>query len=87
MFDGALSPWHVAIVVVVVFLIFGPKRIVNKAEHIGASLKRLAGDDDGLGEDTTPAQRVASRPERRGLLAAAAFRWGRWIAKVRRSRR
>ena len=38
---GALQPFHLAIVVAVVLLLFGPKRIPQLAKSIGESMREL----------------------------------------------
>jgi len=50
---GFLKPWHIIVLVVVVLLLFGSKKLPDLARSIGKSLhilkdeaKSLAGDDD-----------------------------------------
>jgi TatA/E family protein of Tat protein translocase len=82
MFDGALSPWHVAIVVVVVFLVFGPKRIVTKVQQLGDAAKRFA-DDKGPPVTSSEPQVPHAKSERRSL----AYRLGRRISRRARQQR
>jgi hypothetical protein len=84
MFDGALSPWHIAIVVLIVFFVFGPKRIANKAHRMRDAATRF------IAEEPAPSDRpsggvAGSGPEPRRW----AYRLGRWISHrmgARRSR-
>lgn len=39
MFDGALKPWHVIIIVVVLVALFGAKKLPDAARSIGKSMK------------------------------------------------
>jgi hypothetical protein len=82
MFDGALSPWHVVIVVVVVFFIFGPKRIANKIHTIGDAGKRLMGDELPPSEPSSDRVAGSETPRRRW-----AYRLGRWISRHLATRR
>jgi TatA/E family protein of Tat protein translocase len=56
---GALSPWHIAIVVIVGLLVFGPKKLPELGRSVGSGLrdfrKGLSGD-----ADETPTPVVAS---------------------------
>ncbi|MEV0732455.1 MULTISPECIES: Sec-independent protein translocase subunit TatA [Polymorphospora] len=54
---GALKPWHIAVLVVVLILLFGAKRLPDAARSLGRSLrimkaetKQLADDDKDLAE-------------------------------------
>jgi hypothetical protein len=76
MFDGALSPWHVAIVVLFVFLVFGPKRIANKVHTMRDAATRLTGEEPAP-SDRSSSGVAGSEPEPRGW----AYRLGRWISR------
>jgi len=49
-FDGALSPWHLAIIAAALFLVVGPKKIADRFTHMGKSVQRFV-DDDGEPDD------------------------------------
>ena len=70
---GALSPTHWAIILVVVLLLFGSKRLPDAARGIGTSLRIFKAEtaaisaDKDKDEDATPAPPQAST----GSVAAA----------------
>jgi sec-independent protein translocase protein TatA len=49
-----LQPWHVIILVVVVVLLFGAKRLPDAARSIGTSLKIFKAETKSLHEDKAP---------------------------------
>jgi sec-independent protein translocase protein TatA len=58
---GALKPWHILILVAVMVLLFGAKRLPDAARSLGRSLriikaetKGLVNDDDDLAEKAEP---------------------------------
>jgi sec-independent protein translocase protein TatA len=48
---GALRPWHIAILVVVLILLFGAKRLPDAARGLGRSMRILKAETKGLAED------------------------------------
>ena len=48
---GALKPWHIAVLVVVLILLFGAKRLPDAARGLGRSLRILKAETKGLAED------------------------------------
>ncbi len=48
---GALRPWHIAVLVVVLILLFGAKRLPDAARGLGRSLRILKAETKGLAED------------------------------------
>ena len=57
---GALSPWHIAIVVIVGLLVFGPKKLPELGRGVGSGLrdfrKGLSGEADAATVETPVAQ-------------------------------
>jgi sec-independent protein translocase protein TatA len=62
MFTSLLTPGHLAVVLVVVLLVFGPKRIPELGKSIGGGLRELKQSMDGSGE-SDPAQLPASEAQ------------------------
>ncbi|NUS44825.1 MAG: Sec-independent protein translocase subunit TatA [Mycobacteriaceae bacterium] len=53
---GAMSPWHWAIVVLVLVLLFGSKRLPDAARGLGRSLRIFKSEVSKLQDDGKPAQ-------------------------------
>jgi sec-independent protein translocase protein TatA len=57
---GSLSIWHWLIVLVIVMLIFGTKKLRNMGQDLGGAVKGFKdGMRDGTAEADKPAQQVA----------------------------
>ena len=50
---GALKPWHIAIFVVVLVLLFGAKRLPDAARSLGRSLRIIKAETKGLIDDNS----------------------------------
>ncbi|UQU68131.1 Sec-independent protein translocase subunit TatA [Couchioplanes caeruleus] len=48
---GALKPWHIAVFVVVLVLLFGAKRLPDAARSLGRSLRIIKAETKGLVDD------------------------------------
>lgn len=48
---GSLSPWHWAILIVVLVLLFGAKRLPDAARSIGKSMKIFKAETKGLRDE------------------------------------
>jgi sec-independent protein translocase protein TatA len=48
---GALKPWHIAVLVVVLILLFGAKRLPDAARSLGRSLRIIKAETKSLAED------------------------------------
>lgn len=51
MFDGALNPMHIVIVLAIVLVVFGPKRIPELAKSLGNGVRELKDSFDGSHDD------------------------------------
>ena len=51
---NALKPWHVIVLLVVVLLLFGAKRLPELAKSVGESLKIFKSEMKDLTEDDKP---------------------------------
>jgi sec-independent protein translocase protein TatA len=56
---GALSPSHWVIILVVLLLLFGAKRLPDAARGVGRSLRIFKAETAAMSEDDTPATPVA----------------------------
>ncbi|MDM4718935.1 Sec-independent protein translocase subunit TatA [Micromonospora sp. WMMA1363] len=48
---GALKPWHIAVLVVVLILLFGAKRLPDAARSLGRSLRIIKAETRSLQDD------------------------------------
>ncbi|MEU4692806.1 Sec-independent protein translocase subunit TatA [Actinoplanes sp. NPDC023714] len=48
---GALKPWHIIVLVVVLVLLFGAKRLPDAARSLGRSLRIIKAETKGLVDD------------------------------------
>ncbi|WP_426308589.1 Sec-independent protein translocase subunit TatA [Cellulosimicrobium sp. E-16] len=51
---GMLKPWHIIVLVVVILLLFGARRLPDLAKSVGQSLKIFKSEVKDLREDDTP---------------------------------
>ncbi len=59
---GLLTPTHIAIVLVVLVLIFGPKRLPQTGRALGRGMREFKDGLTGVG-DTTPDHHLEPPPE------------------------
>jgi sec-independent protein translocase protein TatA len=52
---GELRPWHIAVLVVVLILLFGSRRLPDAARSLGRSMRILKAETKGLADDDPPA--------------------------------
>lgn len=65
---GALKPWHIAVLVVVLVLLFGAKRLPDAARSLGRSLRIIKAETKGLADDDKDlAEKADAQAERRPL--------------------
>jgi len=57
---GMLKPWHIIVLVVVILLLFGARRLPDLARSVGQSLKIFKKEVKELNEDDTPTTPPAS---------------------------
>ena len=53
---GALRPWHIAVLVVLLILLFGAKRLPDAARSLGRSMRIIKAETKGLAEDDVDAK-------------------------------
>lgn len=56
---GTLRPWHIAVLVVLLVLLFGAKRLPDAARSLGRSMRIIKAETKGLAEDDVDAKAEA----------------------------
>jgi sec-independent protein translocase protein TatA len=56
MLSGGLKPWHILVLVVVLVLFFGSKRLPDAARGLGRSLRIIKAETAGLRDDDVNAK-------------------------------
>jgi sec-independent protein translocase protein TatA len=64
---GALRPWHIAVLVVVLVLLFGAKRLPDAARSLGRSLRIIKAETKGLVDDDDLAEKADAQNARQQL--------------------
>ena len=69
---GALKPWHIVILVIVILLLFGSKKLPDMARGLGRSMRILKSETeamkaDGSNPDTDGDSRAEPKHEREPL--------------------
>lgn len=64
---GALRPWHIAVLVVVLILLFGAKRLPDAARSLGRSLRIIKAETKGLVDDNDLAEKADAQAARQPL--------------------
>jgi len=67
MFRGGLQGWHILIIVAVVVLLFGSKRLPDAARSLGRSLRIIKAETKSLREDDVDAKAEAQATSRQPL--------------------
>ena len=57
--SGVLKPWHIIVLVVVLILLFGAKRLPDAARSLGRSLRIIKAETRGLADDDVNAKAEA----------------------------
>jgi sec-independent protein translocase protein TatA len=58
---GALQPWHWLVLIVVVLMLFGYKKLPDAARSVGRSMRIFKSEVSGLREDSTGRDTEAPR--------------------------
>ena len=64
---GALKPWHIIVLVVVLILLFGAKRLPDAARSLGRSLRIIKAETKGLVDDDDVAEKAEAQHGRQPL--------------------
>jgi sec-independent protein translocase protein TatA len=57
---GWIGPWEIAILLVIVLLVFGPKRLPEMGRSLGKGMREFKNSITGKDEDDTPAELPAT---------------------------
>jgi len=72
---GWIGPWEIAILLVIVLLVFGPKRLPEMGRSLGKGMREFKNSITGRDEDTPPAELPpASEPEPKDPVSAGSER-------------
>ncbi|MEV6973903.1 Sec-independent protein translocase subunit TatA [Kitasatospora sp. NPDC093806] len=72
MLRNGLEPWHVLVVLAVVILLFGSKKLPEMARGLGKSMRILKAETKAMREDDTPAADAAQGTAQSTAQSAAA---------------
>jgi sec-independent protein translocase protein TatA len=64
---GAVRPWHIIVLVVVLILLFGAKRLPDAARSLGRSMRIIKAETRGLADDDVQAKAEAQQTNRAPL--------------------
>lgn len=65
--SGIVKPWHIIVLVVVLILLFGAKRLPDAARSLGRSLRIIKAETRGLADDDVQAKAEAQQTTRSPL--------------------
>lgn len=71
MFTNGFGPWHVIIIVLLVVLLFGAKRLPDAARSIGKSMKIFRAETKDMRESESGGEEASAEPEKKELTAGA----------------
>jgi sec-independent protein translocase protein TatA len=60
---GALKPWHIILLVVVIVVIFGSKRLPDAARSLGRSMRIMKAETKGLMDDDKQQSDLADKAD------------------------
>ncbi|OJF11540.1 Sec-independent protein translocase subunit TatA [Couchioplanes caeruleus] len=64
---NAIKPWHIIVVLVVLVLLFGAKRLPDAARSLGRSLRIIKAETKGLVDDDNVAEKAEPQYSREPL--------------------
>ena len=72
---GWIGPWEIAILLVIVLLVFGPKRLPEMGRSLGKGMREFKDSITGKDEDAKPAELPgATEPEPKEPVSTASER-------------
>ncbi|PYC87955.1 twin-arginine translocase TatA/TatE family subunit [Streptomyces tateyamensis] len=61
MFRNGLEPWHLLVVLAVLILLFGSKKLPEMARGLGKSMRILKAETKAMREDDAPADNIKAQ--------------------------
>jgi sec-independent protein translocase protein TatA len=68
---GWIGPWEIAILLVIVLLVFGPKRLPEMGRSLGKGMREFKNSITGKDEDTAPAELPAETEPKEPVSASS----------------
>ncbi|MFG2903885.1 Sec-independent protein translocase subunit TatA [Kitasatospora sp. NPDC048286] len=72
MLRNGLEPWHILVVLAVVVLLFGSKKLPEMARGLGKSMRILKAETKAMREDDTPADAAGTAQSTAGTAQSTA---------------
>ncbi|HZQ79288.1 MAG TPA: twin-arginine translocase TatA/TatE family subunit [Acidimicrobiia bacterium] len=83
--EGLFSPWHIAIIAFVVFMVFGPKKIADRFTDLSQGVQEwIENDGEGGAAPATDEAQAAPPPPKKVKLSR---RIGQRLYRLRHRRR
>jgi sec-independent protein translocase protein TatA len=71
-----IGPWEIALILVIILIIFGPKKLPELAKSIGDAIRQYRQAQEGTVTSTQPSQPTPSRTKETDLLIETAKKLG-----------
>ena len=68
---GWIGPWEIAILLVIVLLVFGPKRLPEMGRSLGKGMREFKNSITGKDEDPAPAELPAETEAKEPVSASS----------------
>jgi sec-independent protein translocase protein TatA len=68
---GWIGPWEIAILLVIVLLVFGPKRLPEMGRSLGKGMREFKNSITGKDEDAAPAEIPAETEAKEPVSASS----------------
>ncbi len=68
---GWIGPWEIAILLVIVLLVFGPKRLPEMGRSLGKGMREFKNSITGKDEDEAPAELPAETEPKEPVSASS----------------
>jgi sec-independent protein translocase protein TatA len=68
---GWIGPWEIAILLVIVLLVFGPKRLPEMGRSLGKGMREFKNSITGKDEDPAPAELPAETESKEPVSASS----------------